>query len=206
MSGPASPPRSRIAHFKAPFVISAAGSAALALGCGLLTHPDRGTCDKEDRPSVSDCGGWICVEGEWQPRWICNPPPPPQDLYCEPTLPVPGSDCAVPAVNCSYPGGCAAPSTAVCVSGQWLVTYSSGPACNPPAVVPVCPERQLVTGNTCAYEGQECGNEACESGAAARDAHVCSSGLWQAAVVSCPPGDSLPDAGASDAGARDGGG
>jgi hypothetical protein len=63
-----------------------------------------------------------------------------------------------------------------------------------------------VTGEGCAYEGQECGNEACENDAAAHDGHVCTSGQWQAAVVSCPPADSTPDAGASDAGVPDGGG
>ena len=281
MSIPSSPRRSRIAHFKAPFILSVAGSAALGLGCGgktddlnrpnppyLVDEEDVAqqlppTACEGDPPSgnTDACRGpiWMCVDGEWEQSYIsCNPPfpqspicpespadigtscasylgglsceydycygttpmrrcnestalwedippptcnpPPPEPEGCADTLPVPGSDCTIPQLSCSYPGACESPSTATCVAGQWVVTYSSGPACNPPAVVPVCPERELVSGESCAYGGQECSNEACESGAASHDGYVCSSGQWQAAVVSCPPSDSAPDAGAADAG------
>jgi hypothetical protein len=286
MSIPPSPRRSRIAHFKAPFIISVAGSAALGLGCGgktdaeaiLTTNPPPqvgtvdgvSTCDGDPPSSnANSCTGpiWSCVDGKWEATtFSCNPPyaqstvcpespaeigtscggylgglscdyadgcngtsplrrcsestalwesilppscnpPPPDDPRCEATLPVPGSDCTFWEFTCSYPGGCQEPATAVCRAGQWFVTYSSGPACNPPAVIPVCPERQLVNGEDCAYEGQACSNEACEPGAESHAGYVCSANHWQDATVTCPvPTNNAPDAGASDGGAPDGGG
>lgn len=293
MSIPSSPRRSRIAHFKAPFIISIAGSAALAPGCGgksdadttehvtanpppseSLAQSDAGDglpprlpttahpCDGESPSYITTCGGpiWRCVDGEWEAAYFsCNPPPtpsevcptsaaevgsfcgsylggltceyqycydatapmrrcdestllweeilpptcnppPPDSFPCEATLPIPGSDCSsIPERVCSYPGGCESPSTAVCRSGQWLVTYSSGPACNPPAVVPVCPQQAIARGAGCAYEGQACSNVSCELGAESHDGYVCTAGKWEPRVVSCPP-DNAPDVGAADGG------
>ena len=292
MSIPSSPRRSRIAHFKTPFILSIAAPAVLGLGCGgktddvsdpdpivarnpppqTQTHtgdvllpdiqPPSPACEG-DPPSnnASFCAGpiWRCVDGEWTPSsGSCNPPPPqsticpdapaevgtscwsylggltcsydfcygatapmrrcsettyqweeiaappcnpppPDDLYCEATLPVAGSDCTIP-VTCSYPGACESPSTATCQAGQWLVVLSSGPACNPPPVVPVCPERELVLGEACVYEGQRCSNEACEPGTESHDGYMCTFGQWLGAVVSCPPPSNAPDAGAADGG------
>jgi hypothetical protein len=290
MSIPSSPRRSRIAHFKAPFILSVAGSAALGLGCGGKTEdlnrpnpPSLWQADAEDgappvlpttalpcegEPPISDsdgCSGpWRCVDGQWKVGQSCNPPPvrstvcptsppdvgtscggylngylgglrcdyeycygatapmrlcsestglweeiplpscnppPPTNVGCEATLPVPGSDCTVAELVCLHPPGCNGPNTAVCRSGQWVVSYTIGPACNPPVViVPVCPEREIVTGEGCPYEGQECGAPVgCEPSAGPLE-YVCSAGQWQAAVVSCPSAGNAPDAGATDGG------
>jgi hypothetical protein len=116
-------------------------------------------------------------------------------------MPVAGSDCYVEAQTCGYPG-CEGPtsSTATCVGGQWLVLYSFGPVCNPPPPeIPVCPQRPIVGGATCAYEEQQCFNEACD-GAELRNGFLCVGGRWSGEVFSCPQasqdaGSAQPDAG-----------
>jgi hypothetical protein len=113
-------------------------------------------------------------------------------------MPVAGSDCLGDGQACGYPG-CEGPtsSTATCVGGQWLVHYSSGPACNPPAVIPVCPERPIVNLSRCAYDEQLCSNEPC-NGAEVRSGFVCATDIWLGVMLSCP----TP---AVDAGAAPGG-
>lgn len=85
---------------------------------------------------------------------------------CPESSPEPGSDCTVDQLFCRYPG-CGGPeaNTALCNYGQWVVEYSSGPACNPPPVVPVCPSALPEHEAGCAYEGQECryGPDTCDS-------------------------------------------
>jgi len=283
--------RSRIAHFKTPFILSIAGSTALGLGCGGKTDAEVSSNrppansslaqgDAEDRlppvlpetalpcegtpPSSNTdaCRGpiWRCVDGEWEQSYLsCNPPfpppietcpespaeigtpcgddppglsceydycygktpmrrcnestalweyipvptcnpPPPEPEGCEPSMPVPGSDCAAEELVCFYAPGCNGPNSAICRSGQWVVTYTIGAACNPPAVVvPVCPERDIVTGEGCAYEGQECGPPPCVPNQTSPRL-VCSAGVWRdAPPPSCPP-LSVPDGGAPDGG------
>src|SRR6187551_264405 len=97
MSIPSSPRRSRIAHFKAPFILSVAGSAALGLGCGGKTDADltpslaqddaddaRALPCKGKPPSATNsCGGLSanCINGEWLLSYnACNPPPPPSEI------------------------------------------------------------------------------------------------------------------------------
>lgn len=135
------------------------------------------TCDYEycyeSMPLVrcNELGAW-----EELPVPTCNPPPP--DEECS-VVPVPGSDCASEGVECLY-DGCEGPgsSYARCEFGQWFVHYSSGPACNPPAVVPVCPviEPQALAG--CAYEGQLCDYGDCAQAELTRQ-FTCATGSWQ---------------------------
>ena len=271
MSLRSSPRRSRIAHFKAPFLFSIAAPAALGLACGgrtddasspdrntSLAEPDAGqvatTHECEGRPPVGGpCSGVSCVDGVWESIPVaCNPPPqstvcpgsaaevgtscfgylpgltcdydfcsgdtapmrrcseltgqwealpvptcnPPGVPPCPETLPVPGSDCQLTEpLTCLFAGGCDGQSSAECRGGQWWVEYSSGPACNPPAVVPVCPERELVAGDECPYEGQACSSEACEAGAESRAGHVCAAGVWQDVALSCTLDGGVPDGG-----------
>jgi hypothetical protein len=234
MSIPARSRRSRIAHFRTPFLLSVAAPAALGVACGGnaddIDGPEQtsslaqagagGEAPSAACPAAAADVGTSCLDfvggltceyefcfssapmrrcSESTRRWedievpSCNPPAPGLD-GCPFELPVPGSDCVTAEQpDCAYPGSCEGSSTAVCRSGQWLVAYSSGPACNPPAVVPVCPERELVAGEGCAYEGQTCSRDACESDAGTHPGHVCTSGLWQeVAAISCAPPDDAP--------------
>jgi hypothetical protein len=140
------------------------------------------------------CNGstWLWEE---IPVPTCNPPPP-TNLACATTMPVPGSDCSFEDQVCGYPG-CEGPaaSTATCRFGQWWVVYSGGPACNPPAVVPVCPEREIVGGQGCAYEEQVCFQDACAAGAEVRIGYQCVGGAWQGELFACAPDAGAPDGG-----------
>jgi hypothetical protein len=134
------------------------------------------------------CSGTVpmrrCSESTalWEPLPIppCDGSP---GTACELTLPVAGSDCAVAGVDCAYRSEC----TATCLGGQWLVVLYGNANCDPVPIVPVCPERELVTGDGCAYELQECAREACTPGAESRAGHLCSAGVWQDTVISCAP-------------------
>jgi hypothetical protein len=262
--------RSRIAHFKTPFIVSIAVPAALGLACGGRTDVadaigGAGSSSVSDGGSSaggsggsascsgpapdatsSPCGSGgkaTCIGGKWVVPYIsCNPPPPPRiqacpdlepqvatscadyasDLRCSydycygarvPTrrcngstslweelpllscnppqldpcpaeMPIAGSDCTFEAQECRY-DGCQGPqsSVAICSFGQWTTAYSSSAGCNPPAIAPVCPTRELSAGEGCAFEGQACSQEPCAS--ASRSGFVCSAGAWQATVLSC---------------------
>jgi hypothetical protein len=125
------------------------------------------------------------VTGLWEavPLPSCNPPAP---SSCSPDMPTAGSDCIFEGEQCYYPG-CEGPtsSTATCRYGQWAVVYSIGPACNPPPVVPVCPERDLVSDSSCWYDGQVCPTpNACGPGGSGA-AHVCTNGVWTTIPLPC---------------------
>ena len=232
------PRRSRIAHFKAPFIVSVVAPAALGLACGGKSHDDgifhpqnppevggsSGTYDPLAKPSPTATGGaggttstqqcsaerpapdpschkeYRCENGEWQ--WVptsCNPlglPP-----VCPDSMPAAGSDCAADDQVCLYPVCEPDPSSATCHYGQWVVVYSPGAACNPPAVVtPVCPQQPIVEGANCWYDEQLCSqDDTCTNGL--RDAFQCVGGHWQGEVIGCPSSEA-PDGGAE---APDGG-
>jgi hypothetical protein len=118
-----SPRRSRIAHFKAPFIVSLAASAAL--GCGgkaNVTDPDVLEVPlEENRPLAETSEG------------------------CPSSLPSTGSACQVEETElCSYYPNC--PSTARCVDGSWDTTLL---ACNPPPPLQNCPDAEPEAGTTC---------------------------------------------------------
>jgi hypothetical protein len=136
--------------------------------------------------------------GTWQqlPVPSCNPPPP--SLPCADEMPTPGADCGFEGQTCLYPG-CEGPQSSVaeCYGSQWLVRYSSGPACNPPPVVPVCPSQTPQAGNACAYEGQTCVYGSCVLQQPAL-VYDCSYGAWSVQYGDCPPVDpNAADAGAT---------
>lgn len=235
--------RSRIAHFKVPFVISVAAPAA-GLGCGgesAWVDPNAalaqqqedtaflpsqnppgpvepsGACPEQLPSFGATCDGHApglrcsyeycygvepmvqcgAASGVWEELGLptCNPPPP-DPPACPEEMPAAGSDCAPDDQICRYPG-CEGPesSSATCRFGQWDVIYSVGAACNPPAVVPVCPILLPSLGAGCAFEGQACSYGLCgDSG----HFNLCLGGVWQQPELPCPPA-------AVDAGAADGG-
>jgi hypothetical protein len=240
--------RSRIAHFKTPFVVSVAAPAALGVACGGVVAHDDTPCEagysctllpavNPPAPSVTtsnnppvlpvatasvnppytttnppapaqcpeimpspgtSCSGFAtgaqcdydyCYstqpmvrcgsDGNWHelPLPSCNPP---FVSACPEAMPQAGADCSDESgLVCGY-AGCEGPSssTATCTFGQWLVHYSSGPVCNPPAVVPVCPQAQPAVDAGCAYPGQSCSYAACVE-------LTCSAGVWSQLEVAC---------------------
>lgn len=243
MASPSVRRRSRIAGFKAPFLVSVAGPAVIGLACGGQTEggpevprlPDNppactdepcapGTVCPAEVPASGTsceayatgltCDGPYCygteplvrcgVDGLWERLEVptCNPPPPERpSAPCSADIPVPGSDCAYPDQECFYPG-CQGPesSWARCSFGQWLVDYSSGPACNPPAVVPVCPELEPSAGAGCAYLDQDCAYGTCDGGpGSAARGYNCGQFGWELIDNLCTVlgGNAAVDAGAA---------
>lgn len=204
--------RSRIAHFKAPFLVSIAG-AAVAAACGGRTPTDMpdGLDDSQltsdgaggagasagtgGAPAASTYGNAGAGGSNPPGLWTYGPA-----VYtpCE-EIPVAGSDCDPRVAQaCGFPG-CEGPTSnhVQCLNGQWLIEYSSGPACNPPAVVPVCPER-IILGEPCTYEGQECVEDSCE-GVSERALTVCTADRgWKRVTRDCPAPVAV-DAGAAAA-------
>jgi hypothetical protein len=197
------PRRSRIAHFKAPFLASVAGATVATLACGArIDDTSDGVGDTTQDSANAGTGGAGQHTSGYDPNGVsnggsagtagygncpigsfCNPPGYPPSYFCPSEMPVAGSACYDTGQTCSFPG-CEGPesSTASCIGGQWLVQYSFGPACNPPAVIPVCPERALPIGEACAYDGQVCLGE-CDS--LQRSGGSCSGGTWQAVIEPC---------------------
>jgi hypothetical protein len=112
-------------------------------------------------------------------------------------MPTAGSDCAPDGQVCRY-SGCQGPesSSATCTFAQWDVVYSVGAACNPPAVVPVCPTLPPTFGAGCAYEGQACTYGVCGDPGFS---NLCLGGIWRGSELPCPPPAAV-DAGAGDGG------
>lgn len=202
------PRRSRIGQFKAPFLASIAGAAVSAIACGGRTPTDTGDPAGSELTSSGAGGastgagpdgtsgqgasaGQYGVAGHGSCSLVgtfCNPPGSPYDSQCPPDMPVAGTACYGTDQDCRYPG-CEGPesSTATCVGGQWLVHYSSGPACNPPAVIPLCPNRPIPVGVSCAYEGQECSKLGdCSIGEQQQEDYRCLDGIWTRSSVPCP--------------------
>lgn len=127
--------RSRIAHFKAPFVVAVVTTASLASGCGgvvdepelsvnppeLTINPPPSPIEVEERDDKST-GATDTTDIE--PTY--NPPEPLVVRECEPT-PTAGSACDATAVDC---GDACGNGNYRCENGIWKVYYSG---CNPPA-------------------------------------------------------------------------
>ena len=151
----------------------------------LVSEPCNGTS------LIRHCSESTALWEELPPP-TCSPPPP----SCEATLPIAGSDCNEPGVDCSYRSECSGRgiNTATCLGGQWLVVLHGTANCDPVRIVPVCPERELSTGEACAYPGQECSRETCEPGVSSRAGHLCSAGgVWQDSALLCPPDGAASD-------------
>src|SRR5689334_881462 len=94
--------RSRIAHFKTPFIISIAAPAVLGVACGGKTEvddriggagsssvanggsapilpPPYAPCNGTAPDTAGPCSSAVCVDGQWETIYNggCNPPPPP---------------------------------------------------------------------------------------------------------------------------------
>lgn len=218
------PRRSRLAHFQAPFVVSIASATVATLACGAriddtnagVGDSPRGRADAGAAgagqhtsgydPNEASQGGSAGTSGYYDNCPVgaaCNPPAWGFGTSCPAEMPIAGSGCYVEGERCHFPG-CEGPesNTASCFGGQWLVYYSSGPACNPPQVIPVCPERAVLIGALCAYEGQLCLGE-CDPWQ--RSGGSCTGGTWQAVTEACGSLDagvtpSLDGGSASDAG------
>jgi hypothetical protein len=239
--------RSRIAHFKVPFVISIAAPAA-GMACGgqseaggpaavQVQHDDdisfvpssnppppdgvSAVCPDEVPAEGTTCDGYArglscsyeycygsepmvqcgVASGVWEALELptCNPPPP-DPAPCPEAMPTAGSDCASYDQVCRYPG-CEGPdsSSATCTFGQWEVVYSVGAACNPPAVIPVCPSAAPTLDTGCAFEGQACAYGICGDPDNPASLAVCLFGVWQQPEIPCPP-PAVVDAGAADGG------
>jgi hypothetical protein len=149
--------RSRIAHFKAPFVISVAAPAVFGIGCGgktdpiseqsALAHqaPVPGTpCDPAlPQPDSSDyCPAAACIDGLWE-RPTCNPPAPPEPTCPEPPPTAPDDACT------------GAPS---CQDGEWVFPIA---ACNPPPPSVYCPDEPPTAGDACDPYGLTCEYDYC---------------------------------------------
>ena len=211
--------RSRIAHFKTPFVISVAAPAVFSVGCGgkldpiseraALAHEAAvpGTaCDPRLPPPESDgyCPPASCIDGLWE-QPTCNPPP--VDDCLEPPPPSPDDSC---------------PSTARCDDGEWVFDFV---ACNPPPSLDQCPEEPPAAGDSCGtyVGGLVCEYEFC-GGPVPMFSCSSETRTWEAIpLLSCNPpppecffdnscGQESTDAGAlppppgADAGAPDAGG
>ena len=211
--------RSRIAHFKAPFVISVAAPALFGVACGGEAEPasldqtalagqsrEPGSpCDDEGslQPgSGNACPASVCLDGHWTTIPTCNPPPP-EEPTCD------GLPPASPDPEC--------PSTPRCEDGEWVLDFV---ACNPPPPAPECPAELPTAGDSCAgYDGLTCEYEFCYGGLAPLVTCSAVTGLWEDILQ--PPCNPPPppcfadfscgasaDAGApgSEVGASDGGG
>jgi len=215
MSGQ-TPRRSRIAHFKAPFIVSVAAPAAIGLACGGKAEVERldptwnppqiggssGTYDPlanvsptsggsggmpstqpcSGKPPVRDdsyCGGYQCVNGEWQPvPSACNPPPLLAPT-CPATEPQLGTPCAQfgGGMVCEYEYCYGPAPTRRCSYATGLWEALPLPSCNPPE----CPTSMPVAGSDCGAEGQECLYPVCEPNLSSATCHF---GQW--AVVYSP--------------------
>ena len=210
--------RSRIAHFKAPFVLSVAAPAVLGIACGGKTDPTSldqaalavpGTpCEPSASEPESDgyCPPASCINGLWT-RATCNPPAPPELTCPEPPPPSPDDSC---------------PSTARCDDGEWVFDFV---ACNPPPSLDQCPEEPPAAGDSCDtyLGGLVCEYEFC-GGPVPMFSCSSETRTWEAIpLLSCNPpppecffdnscGQESTDAGAlppppgADAGAPDAGG
>lgn len=163
--------RSRIAHFKQPFIVGVA-SSAVALSCGGRANAPEGggsggisavTGCPETPPSAGSacavagqqcgdpcadtlvrCEGGVFVATAAS----CNPPPPPETCPEEP--PSPGDGCSgfLEGDECSYPYCGTSVPMSRCVNGQWEPIGI--PSCNPPPPPETaCPDGMPEAGSNC---------------------------------------------------------
>ncbi len=168
--------RSRIAHFKAPFIVSIAGPAAFGIACGGqadIDDLDQGTRDTS--LSSADAGGLLA------------PVLPTNGQACAGVPPAPSSPCNIPAQ---------------CVDGQWVQGLV---ACNPPPVDSTsCPASPAEVGASCAgyAGGLTCEYEYCYELLPTRRCDEATSVWEELPLPTCnPPPPPIVDSGApADAG------
>lgn len=129
-----SPRRSRIAHFKTPFLVTVAAPIALGMGCGSKAE---GTAEPTPIRGETPSPGGPCDE-----NIQCNPPPP---QGCEGPAPV------METTWCGTRVG-------ECIDGEWVIPLIS---CNPPPPERDCPVEVPASGDSCAQPGQTCEYEYC---------------------------------------------
>src|SRR6185295_4578536 len=117
--------RSRIAQFKAPFIVSVAGPAALGIACGGQAGTAADTADTAQAPgdrsalARADAG-------------VLPPQLPITALACKGAAPVDPSPCH---------------ADPVCEKGEWVLHSVS---CNPPNLFRPCPASEPALGASCA--------------------------------------------------------
>lgn len=140
--------RSRIAHFKAPFVVAVlAPAAGLGVGCG--ARAEQGT---ELTLRDGDSTGTTSQD---------DAVPPPAPGTCPVEKPSVGSACSSPELNCSY-GGYYCTLDVKCQAGVWVSFLAA--SCNPPWFGgPTCPAEQPEAGTSCSNyrPGVTCDYEFC---------------------------------------------
>lgn len=186
LSARSSPRRSRISHFRTPFVVAVlAPVAALDMGCGGRTGEPAG-------PALG--GGGTTHTGSSATAGSTGNPTsiPDSTAGCPAERPLLGGACSGPAETvCRYQPLPSCARGISCVNGSWR--YTGDGACNPPWAFggDRCPETQPEIGTSCsAYpSGEECAYEYCYGPA---PLVRCSEQtvLWEAIPVpSCnPPG------------------
>lgn len=128
------------------------------------------------------------LSGVWEPRVLSCDPGVPLAAGCPTSVPVPGSDCEPEGLGCDYRSECYGAvdgDHAQCRFGQWLVVFATTASCDYFGM-PVCPERSIIDGTGCAYEGQNCSPASCPPGTSRRAGHVCRNGVWRATSFTCP--------------------
>lgn len=216
--------RSRIAHFKAPFVVAVLAPVALLdAGCGAeaeppqddltgyITNPeacpdripavgalcshDELTCQYDAGSSCADPGR-RCLNGIWQLQaFSCNPPPPRIET-CPESPPEVGTSCASyePALTCEY-------QYPYCFGFKVPLARCGAESllweAVPYACNPppfACPVRPPALGSGCYYEAQQCDYGTCGDPADPRSTTRCEGRFWVEPGVDLCPSPSV-DAG-----------
>jgi hypothetical protein len=156
LSARSTPRRSRISHFKTPFIVAVlAPVAALEMGCG-------GRAGEPEGPLLGS-GGTTQTSSSTTAEPVGNPPPPASTTACPAERPMLGSECSGQGETvCRYTPLPMCVSGISCRDGAWQ--YAGDGGCNPPwAGDERCPEMQPELGTSCATSrsGLECAYEYC---------------------------------------------
>jgi hypothetical protein len=143
----------------------AAGSLALGAGCGGsvdFTVPDDGSVDGSGDTGGGDSGGG-------------------DSAACPAAEPTSGTSCTPEGLACTYPSGCATPTSARCTSGKWAVAI---PEC--PQPVPSCPASIPTNKGACPKIGLVCayGDDPRPQ---CRTSATCTNTGWEIGLTGCPP-------------------
>jgi hypothetical protein len=164
--------RSRIARFKAPFIVSVPAPAALGWACGGRTETDNRGVDSVNPPSSGGSSGTL------QPRPNTTPTLAGGRGGRTSSTPCSGKP---PAPSNSHCGG-----EYRCVAGEWKETAAS---CDPPPVTPTCPATEPDLSTPCPQfgGGMTCDYEYCYGLATTRRCSY-ATGLWESLPLpSCNP-------------------
>lgn len=164
--------RSRISHFKAPFVVAVfTPVAALEAGCG--ARAEQASTEDSARQTAG---------APSTPELAVNSHP-----DCPRLQPAAGSACSANELLCRY-GADLCSSDRKCFEGSWI---SYGPTCNPPPVPnTTCPAEEPAIGTSCAGYGPglSCEYPYCYDATAAKVRCAGETLLWEALPVpTCNP-------------------